>query len=88
MQSKFRNSFLKDAEKIVAKRIAEKIEQAILNVEEAKNLQEINHLKKMKGGKSAYRIKVGEYRIGIIVIENCVEFICCLHRKDVYKYFP
>lgn len=53
MQSKFRNSFLKDAEKIVEKRIAEKIEQAILNVEEAKNLQEINHLKKMKGGKSA-----------------------------------
>ena len=88
MQSKFRASFLKDVKRIGQKLVAEKIESAIINVEEAKTIQQISNIKKLKGSKSAYRIRVGDYRIGILVSENSVEFICCLHRKEVYKYFP
>ena len=88
MQSKFRESFLKDVKRIGQKHVAEKIESAIINVKEAETIQEISNIKKLKGSKSAYRIRVGDYRIGILVNENRVEFICCLHRKEVYKYFP
>jgi mRNA interferase RelE/StbE len=88
MQSKFRSSFLKDVKRITQMRIAEKIELAIIDVEEAKGIQEISNIKKLKGSKSAYRIRVGDYRIGILVNENEVEFISCLHRKEVYKFFP
>ena len=57
-------------------------------VESAKNLSEIPNLKKLKGHKSAFRIKVGDYRIGIFVEGKTVEMARVVHRKDIYKVFP
>ena len=34
-----------------------------------------------------YRMRVGDYRIGIAVEEDEVEFVRFLHRHDVYRYF-
>jgi mRNA interferase RelE/StbE len=31
---------------------------------------------------------VGDYRIGISVEGDEVEFVRCLHRRDIYRYFP
>ncbi len=42
----------------------------------------------MKGSRNYYRIRIGDYRAGIIVEGLTVEFIRFLHRKDIYKYFP
>ena len=32
--------------------------------------------------------EVGSYRVGIAVEDGSVEFIRCLHRKDIYRFFP
>ncbi len=42
----------------------------------------------MKGSEDYYRIRLGDYRLGLRIEEGTVSFIRCLHRKDVYKYFP
>ena len=49
---------------------------------------EIPHLKKMEGFINYYRIKQGDYRIGIKVEGNLVVFQRVLHRKEVYRFFP
>jgi mRNA interferase RelE/StbE len=49
---------------------------------------EIPHLKKLQGFKSVYRIRIGDYRIGIFIDGNTVQFVRVLNRKDIYKYFP
>ncbi|MEM9215017.1 MAG: type II toxin-antitoxin system RelE/ParE family toxin [Cyanobacteria bacterium P01_F01_bin.150] len=36
---------------------------------------------------SFYRIRIGDYRIGIIVTGDVVSFIRVLHRKDMYRSF-
>jgi mRNA interferase RelE/StbE len=59
-----------------------------LNVKEANNLKEIGNLEKLKGFNNEYRIKIGDYRIGLIIENKKVTFIRFLHRKDIYKYFP
>ncbi len=38
--------------------------------------------------KFAYRIKIGDYRIGIFVESKVVEMARFVHRKDIYKVFP
>lgn len=45
---------------------------------------------KLRGSKNHYKIKVGEYRIGIKINreEKIIEFRRVLHRKDIYRYFP
>jgi mRNA interferase RelE/StbE len=42
----------------------------------------------LKGHKFAYRIKIGDYRIGIFVESKVVEMARFEHRKDIYKVFP
>lgn len=51
-------------------------------------MSEINQIKKMRGYKTFYPIGLGDYRIGIEVIENTIIFTRFLHRKDIYKFFP
>ncbi|GHT72984.1 hypothetical protein FACS189456_2800 [Bacteroidia bacterium] len=48
----------------------------------------IANLKKMKGHHSAYRIRVGNYRIGIFVEGDTIIFAILEHRKDIYRVFP
>ena len=50
--------------------------------------REIRHLKKMEGYEHYYRIKQGDYRIGIKIEGNSLIFMRVLHRKDVYREFP
>ena len=53
-----------------------------------KQLSEINNLKKLKGEYNAYRIRIGDYRIGFFVEEDTIPFAPVLHRRKFYRYFP
>ena len=80
--------FEKDTDKIKDKRILFKIVDVIEKVREADDIISIKNIKKLKGSNKFYRIRIGDFRIGIIIDNEIVEFIRCLHRKDIYKYFP
>jgi mRNA interferase RelE/StbE len=88
MLVKFRNSFHKDIAKLHGSAINNAVIKTIENIEQAKTLADIKALKKMQGHKSAYRIKVGHYRIGLFIDNNEVEFNRILHRKEIYRFFP
>jgi len=88
MKTDFTEDFSKELEKITVDKIKQKVYLAILNVESANSLNEIINFKKLSGYKNAYRIKIGDYRIGIVVVENTVLFVRVKHRKDIYKLFP
>ena len=88
MEIKIDKSFQKDTRQIKDKSILQRIANTIANVQRAKTLKDIKNLKKIQGTQSMYRIRIGDYRLGIIVTDSTVEFIRCLHRKDIYKYFP
>lgn len=80
--------FDKDLDKIndedVRERIAEVIEEVIL----AQKPSDIKNIKKMKGTKNAFRIRVGDYRIGILIEKETVKFARVALRKDIYDIFP
>ncbi|PHX81999.1 MAG: plasmid stabilization protein, partial [Flavobacteriales bacterium] len=52
------------------------------------NLNNISHLKKLAGHKSAYRVRIGAYRVGFFYENNKAIFARVIHRKDIYKVFP
>ncbi|MBI5051901.1 MAG: type II toxin-antitoxin system RelE/ParE family toxin [Chloroflexi bacterium] len=88
MKAEFKNSFAKDLKKIKGKDVKDQVKQVIESVERAKSVQEIKNVKKLRGGDKYYRIRVGDYRVGITLENDVVAFIRCLHRKDIYRYFP
>ena len=85
MNVQFRASFAKDLRN---KEVLGRVKEAIEHVEQAQNLQDIANLKKLKGGGNYYRIRIGEYRIGLEIEGEIVVFVRCLNRKEVYRYFP
>ncbi|WP_202218315.1 type II toxin-antitoxin system RelE/ParE family toxin [Okeania sp. KiyG1] len=48
----------------------------------------MRNIKKLKGEEEYYRIRVGDYRLGIKVNDGIVFFVRILHRKEIYRYFP
>jgi mRNA-degrading endonuclease RelE of RelBE toxin-antitoxin system len=60
----------------------------VLEVQNCKSLTSIAGIKKLKGSKQYFRVRLGDYRIGIYLDKEKVVFSRALHRKDIYKYFP
>lgn len=88
MKTTFRRSFLRDLKKIKDRRTLDKIQYAIEDVERAESLRVLVNIKKMSGTSQFYRIRVGDYRIGLVVEKEVVEFVRVLHRGEIYRYFP
>ena len=82
------NKFRKQADKIDNKKLKITLYRLIQKFEHAKELTEISNLKKLKGHKNYYRVRLGDYRIGLVVQNNSVIFAAIDHRSDIYKYFP
>jgi mRNA interferase RelE/StbE len=85
---KIDKSFAKDTDKIVDKKLLNAIADYIESIREVKKLSEIPNCKKLKGSKNAYRIRIGNYRIGFIFDNHTVEFVRFLHRDKIYDSFP
>jgi len=88
MKTVFLRKFSKDLDKIDSRQVLNAIAEVIEQVEQSKTLSEIQQLKKLTGYKNAYRIRIGDYRIGVFVEGDTVEFARAVHRKDIYDVFP
>ena len=88
MTVEFKKSFIKDLKKLEDKTLKHTIYNCILQVESVEELGQIKNLKKLKGYEAYYRIRVGDYRIGLKIESGIVYFVVVEHRKDIYKQFP
>ncbi len=85
---KIDKSFEKDTDKIKDKNLLWDIADCIEKIANADNINSLKNTKKLRGAHNFYRIRIGDYRIGLEVKDKTVELIRILHRKDIYKYFP
>ncbi|MBX9782687.1 MAG: type II toxin-antitoxin system RelE/ParE family toxin [Chitinophagaceae bacterium] len=88
MNLKIDESFEKDLRKLRSKPLNLKVASIIREVMAAQNIGEINHIKQLKGSGVHFRIRVGDYRIGLIYTRSAVIFVRILHRKEIYRFFP
>ncbi len=88
MNVEFRETFIKDLRDIKNKGLLRRIKEVVETAERARTLQGLSNLKRLKGGVDYYRIRIGDYRMGLIVEDNSIVFVRCLNRKDIYRYFP
>ncbi|WP_313374073.1 plasmid stabilization protein [Chishuiella sp.] len=88
MEVIFLKSFLNDIKKINDKKLKYKIKEFILQVEKSNCIDDIANIKKLKGYSTAYRYRVGDYRLGFYLNENVIELAKFVKRNDIYKVFP
>jgi mRNA interferase RelE/StbE len=88
LKTEFLRQFDKDLDKLTLQTIKNDVADVIEKVEKANKISDIKELKKLSGYKFAYRIRVGNYRIGVFIESGIVEFARIVHRKEIYKVFP
>ena len=88
MKVGFRQSFAKDLEGVQDKSLLRRVKATIETVEKAESLDQINGLKKLKGGGNYYRLRMGDFMVGMAVEGDKIVFVRFINRKDVYRYFP
>ena len=88
MNLTFDKSFSKKIDKLKNKELASKLIKVISDCEKANSISDIRNIKKLIGFKNYYRIKINDYRIGLEIQENNIDFITIAHRKDIYNLFP
>ena len=88
MKILYEKSFYRDLEKIESKRIRAALLSLIRHIKASQNPQEIPGLKKLKGSKNYYRIRLRDYRLGLKIEKDTVTLIRFLSRKDIYRKFP
>jgi len=88
MNTQFKESFTKDLRKIREKELLDRVKDVIETVEQAQSLGEIPNFERLRGWNKYYRVRVGNYRVGLAVEADVVTFVRFLHRKDIYRYFP
>ncbi|MGQ9688294.1 MAG: type II toxin-antitoxin system RelE family toxin [Desulfobaccales bacterium] len=84
----FKKSFAKDLKKIRDKSVLGRLRELIQEMETTANLQDIGGLQKISRESAHYRLRLGEYRLGLIIEDDTVTFVRFLHRKEIYRYFP
>jgi mRNA-degrading endonuclease RelE of RelBE toxin-antitoxin system len=88
MNVEFLRQFSKDLDNLVGASIRRQVAELIEEFESLDSLPKMANLKKLKGHRNAYRIRLGDYRLGFFLEGNTILLARLLHRKEIYKQFP
>ena len=88
MKIEFLKRFSKDLDEIPVKSIKLALKRVIELMENTDTLSKIPSTKKLLGHKTAYRTRVGDYRLGFFFENETIILARFVNRKDIYKLFP
>jgi mRNA interferase RelE/StbE len=88
MKVEFSKKFSKDLDDIRTKPVKQALLRVINLMENAESLDNIPGTKKLKGHKTAFRTRLGDYRLGFFYENSTILLGRFVHRKDIYKIFP
>ncbi|MFB2974833.1 type II toxin-antitoxin system RelE/ParE family toxin [Microseira sp. BLCC-F43] len=89
MNTEYLLSFIKDIKALKSTPVFESIQALVFEeIPNIPNFEDLANLKKLKGYENAYRIRLGDYRIGVVFDGETVTFYRVIHRKEFYRYFP
>ena len=91
MNLSFKKSFLKELKRL-PKPAQEQVLAALETLRQAKTLQDsgldVDRMEGQKKTENYYRIRVGEWRLGVENLPPDLLVITVLHRSEIYKRFP
>ena len=88
MKVKYRKKFLKELS-LIPKTQRAKIEHFVFkSLPSAGSLHQLGVIEQMKGYPLCFKVRFGQYRIGLRMEDDAIVLEKALHRKDIYRHFP
>lgn len=85
----YHSKLKKDIQKINDKKLKKALLDKIQELKNCSNIEEVSGIKKLKGHSTAYRMRIGNYRLGFFVEEaESLRLQRFVKRNDIYKLFP
>ena len=81
-------SFQTDVRRVKDSESLARLQDLMSQARRARDVRELRQIKKIKGEDNFYRIRVGDFRVGLVVEGDTVTFVRFLHRRDIYRRFP
>jgi mRNA interferase RelE/StbE len=89
MKIRYTKRFSKDLDVIIHDAdLKERVLDVIEKLQQMDSLGDMSTIRKIQGYKEYYRIRIGDYRLGVKMTKDCTEMLRFLHRKDIYRKFP
>ena len=89
MKVEYRKLFLKDLKNLKKQPVYQQLYELAFNtLASCESLQTLSNIKALAGISNRYRIRVGDYRIGLELNGDTVELMRVLHRRQFHRYFP
>lgn len=82
MRVLFRKSFERDLKKLEGNaQLLARLQQVIEQIEAAEEFGAVTGVKRMQGWSTYYRVRIGDYRLGLKLEEDAVVVLRVLHRR-------
>lgn len=88
MEIRYHAQFNRDLRRLRNQSLAHSIEQIISELKAASGLADVNGVRRLRGEGRHYRIRIGEYRLGITQDGDTIILRRLLHRSEIYRNFP
>ena len=80
--------FTRDLRRIRSSELRQRLLRKIEELEAASDITEVRGVVKMTGEGTYYRIRIGDYRLGLAVDGDEATLLRFLHRREIYQFFP
>ena len=81
-------AFNRDLRRLRSARTLRQVERVIEELTASSNLTELTNVRRLQAEDRHYRIRVGDYRLGITMAGDVVVLRRFLHRNEIYRHFP
>ncbi|WP_292436336.1 type II toxin-antitoxin system RelE/ParE family toxin [Methylobacter sp.] len=88
MKVEYSKNFLKELAAVPSD-VRSKIESFVFDeLVSASSIYEMGKVEKMKGYDGFYKVRFGNYRLGLMLKNETIAVKTVMHRREIYKFFP
>ena len=89
MRVRYKPSFRRDVRRIRDADLHRRIQRKITEIEAVATINEVSAIGRLRSASgNHYRVRIGEYRLGVLVEGDTVTLLRFSHRSDFYRRFP
>ena len=80
--------FSRDVRRLGSSQIRRRLDRAIQELIEAADITEVSGVRRLQAEGQHYRVRIGDYRLGITMDGEIAVLRRFLPRGEIYRYFP
>ena len=88
MEIRYHNQFHRDLRRLGGTSLAAQVEQIIEELKAASTIRDLHSVSRMTAPGEHYRVRIGEYRLGITMDGQTAILRRFLPRGEIYRRFP